>query len=162
MDNKQQQSGQVAALGAETASSITLAEAVISEQELENLADFTVRFPTYLPATLPAQKITGLKKSGEEAVGSADFILHYGSGKDHWLMIEQATSITGVDLKNYSLVNQVNIDGEAVSIYKQIEHVTGNFTHYYFHLGDVTCFVRAVGLPEEELWKIVTSLQSRS
>ena len=160
MDIKQNQPGQAAAPAAGIpAAAIKLQEAVISEQDLENLADFTVRFPTYLPEMFPAQKITGLKREGDPTVRSTNFILHYGSGKDHWLMIEQAT--TGRSLQFHTLVDQVNIDGEEVSIYKQTEHVSGIFTHYYFELGDVSFTVSSVGLPEEELWNVITSLQPK-
>ena len=162
MDIKQNQPGQVAAPAAGIpAADVKLQEAVISEQDLENLADFTVRFPTYLPEMFPAQKITGFKRVGDPTatVGSADFVLHYGSGKDHWLMIEQAT--TGRSLQFHTLVDQVNIDGEEVSIYKKTERISGIFTVHYFELGDVSFTVSSVGLPEEELWNVITSLQPR-
>ena len=136
-------------------------EIIISEQELNERATFSVLWPTYLPDEFPFQGIGTFTINGEPPEQITDIILNYGSGEGKWLMIEQMTDLQGIKLVDFVTAGDIQIGGQPVTVYEKVKNIDGSFVVFYFTLDEFTMFVRAIGLPKSEMLQVASSLQSK-
>ncbi len=137
---------------------VRLSEVVLSREELGDIANFPIRFPEYLPEGFSLQKIGGVRESGKAIPRSTDFFLHYGIGKGQWVMIQQTTDVQAIDMTPYTLIETIDVDGEEIAVYEKTANISGDFSRYHFQLGDVMFFVSTIGVSEDEMLKVVSSL----
>ena len=86
----------------------TILETDISEQELLSRATLPVLWPTYLPAGFSFQRAGVFALNPKQTENTDNFVLHFGSGKDQWLMIQRMTDLQGVSLKNFQAIGQAS------------------------------------------------------
>ena len=134
-------------------------EVDISEEDLVSRATFPILWPTYLPDGFPFQRAGAFDFKNEGLAEVTDAVLHFGSDKEHWLMLTQRQSIQHVSPGNFQPVAQLKVAGKEVTVYEQVKGGDNVFVSLYFDYDGTTTFVRAVGMAKEDMLKVVSGLE---
>ncbi len=111
--------------------SIMLVSRNISEEELTNLAPFSVLWPQYLPKGYTRGQIIELSENETSSSGSGIFILEFTNYEGNDLFIQQSKHMMP-DYRNKSEIGSINIMNTDISVFKD-----GLLNFAFFEYGEV-------------------------